>query len=147
MKFDKELYQKRRQPTGQSVIFLQGREVPIPIGRKRGQGDKPKQTFHPKGEVVEYETREGKKAEYPNDQGHQMVRTRQGVQMINRADSRRRVINRGYTKGIIKPEVKPANYKTKLPLFPPDLPNHDRHIIRKETRQVMLEKARELDKK
>lgn len=40
---------------------------------KRGQGEKPKPVFHPKGEEVKYETREGDKSTYPNDQGQNMI--------------------------------------------------------------------------
>lgn len=122
---------------------------------KRGQGDTPSGKLYKKGEKVEYVDRKGKKKEYPNAVGQHLVRVAgRGLQYLSRKESRRRAVDRDYTRSNYDyittkrtdqdgnpdhfPGHKPNPEKKKEtgPKYPPKLTNHVRHRERQITREL-----------
>lgn len=102
--------------------------------------------FYPKGEEVPYTTREGKKANYVNNDGEHLVRMFSGNKLVNRKDYRRAKMSMGSNlerKPGAKHVVNKPNYKLELPTHDPKLTNHLRH----RQRQVVREMNREIKQK
>lgn len=101
---------------------------------ERGQEPAPNPRFWPKGDKVAYTKRDGEEADYPNDEGQNLIRTNKGLQRANRKQERRSWKNRkatkkGYKEHVVNPARQPESK------YPASWTNHDKMIHRKKMRE------------